>query len=99
MAIQEAIDLIETACTQWSLGYDQDNRLDFRDGGETDCSALVILTCEQTGLLPGNDIRNSIGATYTRNMHDNFESRGWQALASLPVSQLQPGDVLLNVGN
>src|SRR5262249_50384287 len=68
MAIQDAIEIIETACTQWSLGYDQYNRLDFRDGGETDCSALVILTCEGARLLPGNDIRKAIGATYTGNM-------------------------------
>jgi NlpC/P60 family len=104
MAIQDAINLIKTACTQWSLGYDQSNRLDFHNGGETDCSALVIITCEQTGLLPGNNIkripsnniRKGIGATYTGNMRANFEDRGWRVLANLPVSQLQPGDVLLN---
>ena len=62
MAIQDAVNLIKTACTQWNLGYDQSNRLDFRKGGETDCSALVILTCEQAGLLHGNNIRKGIGA-------------------------------------
>jgi cell wall-associated NlpC family hydrolase len=96
MAIQNAINLIKTACTQWNLGYDQSNRLDFRKGGETDCSALVILTCEQTGLLPRNNIRKGIGATNTRNMRANFRDRGWQVLRNLPVSELQPGDVLLN---
>src|SRR5262249_38221783 len=96
MAIQDAVNLIKTACTQWNLGYDQKNRLDFRKGGETDCSALVILTCEQTGLLPGNNIRKSIGATFTGNMRANFRDRGWKVLSDLPVSQLQPGDVLLN---
>jgi hypothetical protein len=95
MAIQDAVKLIKTACTQWSLGYDQDNRLDFRDGGETDCSALVICTCEQTGLLPGNNIRKGIGAITTRNMRGNFRARGWRVLPNLPVSQLKPGDVLL----
>lgn len=96
MAIQNAIDLIKIACTQWNLGYDQSNRLDFRNGGETDCSALVILTCEQAGLLPGNNIRHGIGATFTGNMRANFQDRGWRALSNLPVSQLEPGDVLLN---
>jgi hypothetical protein len=96
MAIQDAIKLIKTACTQWSLGYDQSNRLDFRNGGETDCSALVILTCEQAGLLPGNNIRKNIGATFTGNMRANFKARGWQVLTNLPVSRLRPGDVLLN---
>jgi len=96
MAIQDAVNLIETACTKWNLGYDQSNRLDFRVGGETDCSALVILTCEQAGLLRGNNIRKGIGATFTGNMRANFRDRGWQVLSNLPVSQLQPGDVLLN---
>jgi hypothetical protein len=99
MAIQDAVKLIKTACTQWSLGYDQSNRLDFRNGGETDCSALVILTCEKAGLLHGNNIRKSIGATNTRNMRANFHARGWQVLPDLPVSHLHPGDVLLNDGD
>lgn len=99
MSIQDAVNLIKTACTQWNLGYDQFNRLDFRNGGETDCSALVILTCERSGLLPGNNIRRSIGATYTGNMRASFEARGWQVLPNLPVSQLRPGDVLLNDGD
>jgi LysM domain/NlpC/P60 family len=96
MAIQDAVNLIKTACTQWNLGYDQSNRLDFRKGGETDCSALVILTCEQAGLLHGNNIRKGIGAITTYNMRANFRDRGWQVLPNLPVSQLHPGDVLLN---
>jgi hypothetical protein len=99
MAIQDAIKLIKIACTEWSLGYDQGNRLDFRDGGETDCSALVILTCEQAGLLRNNNIRRAIGATYTGNMRANFQDRGWQVLPDLPVSQLRPGDVLLSDGH
>jgi hypothetical protein len=99
MANPDAINQIKIACTQWSLGYDWSarHRLDFYDGGETDCSALVIFCCEQSGLLPGNDIRNNVGATYTGNMLDNFQARGWLKLDNLPVSQLQPGDVLLRV--
>ena len=91
MAIQDAINLIKTACTQWSLGYDQANRLDFRNGGETSCSALVILTCEQAGLLPGNNIRKNMGATFTGNMRANFKARSWRVLPNLPVSRLRPG--------
>jgi hypothetical protein len=96
MAIQNAVDLIKDACMQWNLGYDESDRLDFRKGGETDCSALVILVCEQSGLLPGNNIRKGIGATFTGNMRVNFKTRGWQVLSDLPASQLRPGDVLLN---
>src|SRR5215472_2752818 len=96
MAIEDAIKLIKTACTQWSLGYDQSNRLAFHNGGETDCSALVILICEQAGLLPGNNIRKNIGATFTGNMRANFKARGWEVLPNQPVSRLRPGDVLLD---
>jgi hypothetical protein len=96
MAIQNAVDLIKDACEQWNLGYDESNRLDFRKGGETDCSALVILVCEQTGLLPHNNIRKGIGATFTGNMCVYFKAQGWQELPDLHVSQLRPGDVLLN---
>jgi NlpC/P60 family len=96
MTIQNAINIIKTACTQWSLGYDQHNRLDFRNGGETDCSALVIFTCQRAGLLSGNNIRRSIGATWTGNMRHYFPVHGWQVHTNLPVSQLHAGDVLLN---
>ena len=99
MAIQDAIKLIKTACEVWSLGYDQSNRLAFYDGGETDCSALVIIVCEKSGLLPGHNIRKNIGATYTGNMRANFMARGWSVLSNLPESQLQPGDVLLVPGH
>ena len=95
MAIKDAIKLIKIACTKWSLGYDQNNRLDFRDGGETDCSALVIIVCEKSGLLPGNDIRKKKGALYTGNMLRAFKDRGWLAYRNLPEKKLQPGDVLL----
>ena len=99
MTIQNAINIIKTACTQWSLGYDQSNRLDFRDGGETDCSALVIFTCQRAGLLPGNNIGRSRGATWTGNMRHSFGAHGWQVHHNMPVSQLHPGDVLLNDGH
>ena len=31
-----------TACAVWSLGYDQYQRQNIYDGGECDCSSLVI---------------------------------------------------------
>lgn len=95
MTIQDAVKIIKIACTKWSFGYDQSNRCDFRDGGETDCSALVIITCERAGLLPKNNIRKGIGATYTGNMRAEFKARGWSVLSNLPESQLRSGDVLL----
>ncbi|MEU4160743.1 hypothetical protein [Actinoplanes sp. NPDC026670] len=99
MAIEDAVKLIKIACKVWSLGYDQFNRLDFRDGGETDCSALVIIVCERSGLLNGNDIRRSKGATYTGNMRAQFKRRGWRVLPNLDRDDLRPGDVLLADGH
>ncbi len=96
-AIQDFVNLAVTACSRWNLGYDQSNRLDFRDGGETDCSALVIICAEENGLLPGNNIKAGVGATYTGNMAAAFAARGWQVhRPAMAESQLLPGDVLLN---
>ncbi|HAQ1358672.1 TPA: hypothetical protein IX176_000598 [Enterococcus faecium] len=41
-SIKKFIERMNYWCQTVSLGYDQSNRQDFRDGGETDCSALVI---------------------------------------------------------
>lgn len=87
-SIQKAIEAIDRACRVWSVGYDQYNRNDIRDGGETDCSALVIWALKQGGFDTG-------GATYTGNMTANLTARGW---VSLPprFADLVPGDILLN---
>ncbi|HST65808.1 MAG TPA: NlpC/P60 family protein [Mycobacteriales bacterium] len=96
MAIQDAVDHIQTVCTKWNLGYNSEGRrLNFYDGGETDCSALVIFVCEQAGLLPGNNIKKHHGATFTQNMRKEFSACGWKVLPVPAVSQLKPGDVLL----
>lgn len=39
-------------CAKADLGYDQDNRWDIRDGGETDCSALYLYCLWEVGYLP-----------------------------------------------
>jgi len=99
MTVEDAVELIKIACTKWRFGYDQHNRLAFYDGGETDCSALVIIVCERSGLLPGNDIRKKIGATYTGDMRKNFKKQGWKEYTKLTEAELKPGDVLLDPGH
>ena len=79
---------MDKACRVWSLGYDQGNRLDIRDGGECDCSSLVIWALKQGGFDTG-------GATYTGNMSANLTARGWKRLPP-DLDTLQPGDILLN---
>lgn len=85
--IQKFIDRMKYWCTEVSLGYDQSNRLDFRDGGETDCSALVLHALKEAGFDVGN-------ATYTGNMRSNLTARGWKVVAV--NGNPQPGDILLN---
>lgn len=81
-------DLMYTACAVWSLGYDQYNREDIRDGGECDCSSLVIWALKQAGFDTGS-------ASYTGNMSSNLTARGWKRIAA-DLSQAKPGDILLN---
>ncbi|MFY1069175.1 NlpC/P60 family protein [Enterococcus sp. AD013-P3] len=86
-SIQKLIDRMIYWCETVSLGYDQSNRLDFRDGGETDCSALVIYALNEAGFETGS-------ASYTGNMRVNLTARGWKVVAV--NGNPQPGDILLN---
>lgn len=86
--LNAAIAAIDKACRVWSVGYDQSQRWNIYNGGETDCSALVIWALKQGGFDTGS-------ATYTGNLSYNLTRRGWLRLpANLGI--LQPGDILLN---
>lgn len=86
-SVQKFIDRMIYWCQTVSLGYDQSNRLDFRDGGETDCSALVLHALKEAGFDVGN-------ATYTGNMRSNLTARGWKVVAV--NGSPKAGDILLN---
>ena len=86
-SISKFIERMNYWCVTVSLGYDQSNRLDFRDGGETDCSALVLHALKEAGFSTGS-------ATYTGNMRSNLSARGWLVLSN--NGNPQPGDILLN---
>ncbi|WP_368251973.1 NlpC/P60 family protein [Enterococcus sp. 2201sp1_2201st1_B8_2201SCRN_220225] len=86
-SIQKFIDRMIYWCQTVSLGYDQSNRQDFRNGGETDCSALVIYALKEAGFDTGT-------ASYTGNMRSNLSARGWLVLSN--NGNPQPGDILLN---
>ena len=86
--LQRAIDAMDRACRVWSMGYDQANRWDIRDGGETDCSALVIWALRQGGFDTGP-------ASYTGNLSAALTKRGWKRLPA-DLSTARPGDILLN---
>ena len=77
-----------TACAVWSLGYDQYQRQNIYDGGECDCSSLVIWALKKAGFDTGT-------ASYTGNMSENLTKRGWTRLPA-DLSTARPGDILLN---
>lgn len=85
--LQKLINRMIYWCRDVSLGYDQSNRLDFRDGGETDCSALVIHALQEAGFDTG-------AASYTGNMRTNLVSKGWKVVTN--NGNPQDGDILLN---
>lgn len=83
-----AIEFMRKSCDDWSLGYDQSNRWDIRDGGECDCSSLVITALKRNGFDTG-------AASYTGDMSYNLTRRGWARIPA-DLTKAQPGDILLN---
>ena len=81
-------ELMRKACQDWSLGYDQNQRWNIYNGGECDCSSLVIWALKQAGFDVGN-------ATYTGNMSANLTARGWKRLP-FSIASAKAGDILLN---
>lgn len=80
--------IMRMACEDWSLGYDQSNRWDIRDGGECDCSSLVIWALKAAGFDTGS-------ASYTGDLSANLTKRGWERLP-FSIDAVRKGDILLN---
>lgn len=76
------------ACQDWTLGYDQHNRWAIYDGGECDCSSLVIWALKKAGFDVGY-------SSYTGDMSYNLTRRGWKRIA-FNINNVKPGDILLN---
>lgn len=87
-SLSDFCEWMRTACEDWSLGYDQGNRWDIRDGGECDCSSLVIWALQKAGFDTGE-------ASYTGNLCAQLSSRGWSRLP-FSIPSVRPGDILLN---
>lgn len=88
-SIAKFCENMRKACEDWSLGYDQNQRWNIYDGGECDCSSLVIWALKQAGFDVGD-------ATYTGNMSSNLTKRGWTRIPFTSLSQVKAGDILLN---
>lgn len=88
-SIAKFCENMRKACQDWSLGYDQNQRWNIYDGGECDCSSLVIWALKQAGFDVGS-------ATYTGNMSSNLTKRGWTRIPYKGLYQVKAGDILLN---
>lgn len=86
--VQTLIERMIYWCRDANMGYSQSDRWNFNpNGGNCDCSSLVIHCLREAGFDAG-------GSTYTGNMWSNLASRGWRRL---PVNgNPLPGDILLN---
>ncbi len=86
-SIDELCDRMRYWCDEDSLGYCQEHRWDIYEGGECDCSSLVIHCLQEAGFDTGD-------ASYTGNMSDELCCRGWVRVAN--DGDPQRGDILLN---
>lgn len=74
-------------CDEGNLGYCQAHRWNITEGGECDCSSLVIHCLKEAGFDTGS-------ASYTGDMSPNLCARGWRRI---PVDHdPRAGDILLN---
>lgn len=78
-------------------GYSQANRYGTLEGGDFDCSSLVIYCYDRAfmefGIAP---IPKTAGASYTGNMLAGFTRCGFKSFRDDHGAGLQVGDVLLN---
>lgn len=87
-SIKRFIDLMVYYCDVVSVGYDWARRWNVFDGGDTDCSALVITCLKEAGFDVG-------GATYTGDLSAGLTANGWERIPAI-ISKAKPGDILLN---
>lgn len=78
-------------------GYSQANRYGTLDGGDFDCSSLVIYCYHRAFLEAGiSPTPQNAGASYTGNMLAGFTRCGFKSFRDDHGAGLQVGDVLLN---
>jgi hypothetical protein len=88
-SISKFVERMRYWCDHGDLGYDQWQRWDIREGGECDCSSLVIHSLREAGFDTGS-------ATYTGDLRENLTARGWVVVD--PDGNPHVGDILLNDG-
>ena len=86
-SIDKLCDRMRYWCDDANLGYCQEHRWNIYEGGEADCSSLVIHCLQEAGFDTGS-------ASYTGDMSENLTARGWARVAN--DGNPKRGDVLLN---
>ena len=87
-SINTLIERMRYWCQDANMGYSQYDRWNFNpNGGNCDCSSLVIHCLQEAGFDTGD-------ATYTGNLSANLCARGWTRVAN--DGNPQAGDILLN---
>ena len=86
-SIEYFCDRMVWYCEECNLGYGQDTRWNVYDGGDADCSSLIITALRDAGFDTGD-------ASYTGNLLPALAVRGW----TLTHPPLQRGDILLAPG-
>ena len=77
-------------CETLNIGYSQPHRNNIYNGGEADCSSLVLRCCKDAGIPTGN-------AYSAQDRRREMIKAGWQVyngVAATKASNLIPGDVL-----
>lgn len=90
-SLEKFCDRMRYWCDEGNLGYDQIERWNIWEGGECDCSSLVIHALNEAGFDTGD-------AYYTGNLSANLTARGWDRLWP-DISSARPGDILLSDAN
>ena len=86
-SIDTLCDRMRYWCDEGNLGYCQEHRWNIYEGGECDCSSLVIHCLQEAGFDTGS-------ASYTGDMSENLCARGWYRVNN--DNNPQRGDILLN---
>lgn len=85
--INKLVERMVYWCVEGNLGYDQDQRWNIWEGGECDCSSLVVHALQEAGFETGD-------ASYTGNMSKNLCDHGWERVDNDGYPRV--GDILLN---
>lgn len=101
MSANDIADRMNYWCVVANLGYDQGNRWDIRDGGETDCSALYLYILWEAGYLPEKPTWGN-----TDSLRSQLEPLGFKFVAAnnsktapRGVGLLRKGHVAVSMGN